>query len=564
MGGFAATQEQLAIVEAFGTGEDLVVTAGAGTGKTSTLRMLAESVSGPGVYLAFNRAVADEAQRSFPRRVQARTAHSFAFQWAKRDRAASPVIHRLGRHSSWSEVSDLLDLQAVKLPTEVGVSTYQPGQVLKWINATVAGFCHSEDEEVGAQHCPEVPGLTADGRSALVELLLSRAQRAWLDMTAPSGVCRVTHDVYLKLWQMSQPVLPGDFVLFDEAQDANPVIANVVARQGQQRVYVGDEAQAIYRFTGAVDAMSSIDIDQRLALTMSFRFGPVIARAANAILDPLKAGIRLSGSPQLESAVADQLAQPRAVLCRTNTTAIAEVLIAQQEGVRTHLLGGTAEAQAFVEGAAELKERRKSSHPALAMFSSWAQVREYVDDGRASEIGTLVNLVDEYGTHVLEAALAQCVDQESHAEAIVSTAHKAKGREWSSVQLADDFALDDAMADLTSADPHKVQGGRDELMLAYVAMTRARDALGVADLHTHFPGFPPVTIAQHPLVEALLSQSSLPSAPVIHVPAGLWAKAVAADVASPEQLRADINVLVTGYLETVTTRSPATTPPGTN
>ena len=34
-----ATQEQSAALEAFGTGQDVVITAGAGTGKTSTLRL---------------------------------------------------------------------------------------------------------------------------------------------------------------------------------------------------------------------------------------------------------------------------------------------------------------------------------------------------------------------------------------------------------------------------------------------------------------------------------------------------------------------------------------------
>ena len=37
------TEEQQAALAAFATGDDLVIVAGAGTGKTSTLRMLAGS-----------------------------------------------------------------------------------------------------------------------------------------------------------------------------------------------------------------------------------------------------------------------------------------------------------------------------------------------------------------------------------------------------------------------------------------------------------------------------------------------------------------------------------------
>jgi superfamily I DNA/RNA helicase len=56
---------------------------------------------------------------------------------------------------------------------------------------------------------------------------------------------------------------------------------------------------------------------------------------------------------------------------------------------------------------------------------------------------------------------------ESEADVIVSTAHKSKGREWSTVRLAGDFA-----------EPLERGAGADgELRLLYVAATRARDVL---------------------------------------------------------------------------------------
>ena len=58
----------------------MCVQAGAGTGKTTTLRMLAASTSKRGLYIAFNRAIADEAKGRFTPNVQCRTAHSIAFQ----------------------------------------------------------------------------------------------------------------------------------------------------------------------------------------------------------------------------------------------------------------------------------------------------------------------------------------------------------------------------------------------------------------------------------------------------------------------------------------------------
>jgi superfamily I DNA/RNA helicase len=61
------TPEQAAIIDAAATGEDLVVEAGAGTGKTSTLRLVAARLTGQrGVYIAYNKAIQVDAARSFP------------------------------------------------------------------------------------------------------------------------------------------------------------------------------------------------------------------------------------------------------------------------------------------------------------------------------------------------------------------------------------------------------------------------------------------------------------------------------------------------------------------
>ncbi len=74
------TAEQQAIIDACAAGKHVVVEAGAGTGETSTLRMVAAvKPRQRGVYIAYNRAIADEARKSFPASVTCRTEHSFAF-----------------------------------------------------------------------------------------------------------------------------------------------------------------------------------------------------------------------------------------------------------------------------------------------------------------------------------------------------------------------------------------------------------------------------------------------------------------------------------------------------
>jgi ATP-dependent exoDNAse (exonuclease V) beta subunit len=49
------------------------------------------------------------------------------------------------------------------------------------------------------------------------------------------------------MWALT-PRIYGEFLLLDEAQDANPVVEQVFLAQGEyaQLVMVGDSAQAIY------------------------------------------------------------------------------------------------------------------------------------------------------------------------------------------------------------------------------------------------------------------------------------------------------------------------------
>ena len=50
-------------------------------------------------------------------------------------------------------------------------------------------------------------------------------------MINPFGSLPITHDVYLKLWALSDPDLKKDFIFFDETQDANPVILDIISKQ---------------------------------------------------------------------------------------------------------------------------------------------------------------------------------------------------------------------------------------------------------------------------------------------------------------------------------------------
>lgn len=464
---FAPTAEQEKALELFATGRSLAIEAGAGTGKTSTLVMLAQSTTRRGQYIAFNRAIVAEAAQKFPRNVTCKTAHSLAYR-----AVGHKYAHRLdSNRMKTTEIAARLGVSALRFDT-AGI-TGEPKimtdvQLAKLTMKAVGNFCQSADEQPQAIHVPFVRGIDAPGdytnNNAVSRYLLPFVHKAWADLQDIDGALRFSPDHYLKMWQLSGPRIAADFILFDEAQDANPVmVAIVTAQTHAQLVWVGDSQQQIYTFTGAVNALANVPADDRAFLTQSFRFGPAIAEVANRCLDLLDAELRISGWDKVESSVGP-LAEPNAILCRTNAEAVRTVLNALADGRRPHLVGGGEAVVRFAKAARDLMEGRGTDHPELACFDSWDEVKLYVEEEDADDLKLLVKLIVDFGIDEIIGALDR-QPEERDADVIVSTAHKAKGREWDAVQLAGDF-------------PDQAEG--EELRLLYVACTRARIELDIS------------------------------------------------------------------------------------
>lgn len=459
------TAEQQNAIDAFATTDDLVLSAGAGSGKTSTLRMLAETAPRRrGMYIAYNKAIATDAARTFPRNVSCSTAHSLAYR-----AVGFAYKERLGGARQPARI--VAGILGITEPMDVGELILAPQQAARLALSTVNRFCSTADPAIGEHHVPKVNGVTDPKAIAeLCQRITGYAQAAWTDLTRSHGRLKFSHDHYLKIWQLSYPKLPADYVLLDEAQDADPVIASIVGNQTCQRIAVGDEAQAIYEWRGAINAMAKWP-GKRLHLTKSFRFGPAAADEANKWLDALDAPLRLTGHDPIPTRIA-ALAEPATILTRSNAGAIREVIQSLAQGRRTAMVGGGNQIRQLAGAAVSLKAGAGTEHPELFAFQSWTEVQEYVkQDQGGADLKTFVTLIDDFGPDAIISALDRLADEDT-AEVTVSTAHKAKGREWSTVRIGDDFH-----------EPRRDEDGfhkpvsPGEARLAYVAVTRARDTL---------------------------------------------------------------------------------------
>jgi AAA domain-containing protein/UvrD-like helicase family protein len=462
--GRTPTPEQQAIIDAYCTGADMVIEAGAGTGKTTTLKMLAAAKPNrDGLYLAYNKAIANEAKREFPRNVDCRTAHSLAFR-----SVGIPYAHRL--KSPRLTARDIARILRINDPVPVSIGWLAPQQVARLAMLTIKYFCRSADREPSRWHVPRQPGLDSEEDMAILrEAIPPLAQRAWADITDHHGHLRFEHDHYLKMYQLTDPVLPYAYAMLDEAQDANPVIAAIIGRQTHaQRAMVGDQNQQIYAWNGAVDAMAKFQVQYRLRLTQSFRFGPAVAEEANRWLAFLGSTMRLSGFHRINSAI-ETVEFPDAILCRTNSEAMKQAISAVEAGQRVALVGGGNELRSMARAAIDLKNGRGTDHPELFAFQTWAQLQDYVDnDPAGEELEGFVKMIDDYGAEEIIDLLDRLV-HDDYAQLRISTTHKAKGLEWDSVKIAPDFRA-----------PKPKEDGSDgevpdaEKMLIYVGVTRAK------------------------------------------------------------------------------------------
>ncbi|MHB1668656.1 MAG: UvrD-helicase domain-containing protein [Thiomonas sp.] len=477
--GLRPTDEQAHAVEAFGTGGSLKIIAGAGTGKTSTLKLIGESTAKRGLYIAFNTAMADDAKRRMPPNVSASTAHSLAFRHVD-PRFRAKIGSRLpaGMAAEAGGIRSMIDLPGKnKDGDQLVISQTTSGYfMLDWVRR----HCMSADTQINKDSAPAgrmlaIMGINHEAATPqdwstareIAGSLLPATQKLWERMRNPRDTFPAQHDTYLKVWALSNPKLATDFILFDEAQDANALMLQIVGNQSAQKVDVGDPNQQIYVWRGAVNAMQSIQTDHEARLTASFRFGPEIAEFANHALMLCGSAMRLSGKAPAGRDFSHGGKPQVATLCRTNASVVRELMQAPDLS-RTHVAGGVAQIVSLLNGMQELRDTNRTGNPELCHFKGWQELAMHA----ASEQDDLTALfkLTEDGDRIeplteMLGRTAKTARPDSH---VISTAHKCKGLEWADVRLASDFR--------TPA--HKRWSG-EEANLLYVAGTRGMRSLSL-------------------------------------------------------------------------------------
>jgi energy-coupling factor transporter ATP-binding protein EcfA2 len=484
---FQKTDEQQEICDyQFDPGEVVAINAYTGSGKSTTLRLIAEAHPDTKfLYLCFNNPVAAEARKRFPSNVEVSTMHAYARRRVLDRFQGGNKAKEIGIELRPKEIGDML-----KVPPNTAVS----------VRDALRQFLFSKDKEISVRH---VEG----GRKGMDKGdIVAKARSLWKQMIDPESAVPLSHDGYLKFFvDGDTTALRHDAILLDEAQDTNPVTAAFVEAQrekGATLILVGDRHQSIYGFRRNENFIQQA-MDSGATgfnLTTSFRLTQEAADAASDILNSFKDDpVRITGlqanAPKTGT---------RAFLSRTNAMLMDEAQYLLESGVKKIHFAGTSEKAGYdpsmAYGFSDILDvynlwqgfAQSVKSPYFQRFGAYSEIKEFAVTRDGSpvdvELARLVGFVEKRGHDIpdLLAAVQAAACSPAEAEMTLSSIHRSKGMEWDSVRVGDDIM------DLNEAEEQRKEMTlaqfNEEVNLVYVAGSRSRGTTVMPEHFTRWRG----------------------------------------------------------------------------
>ncbi|XP_059843083.1 F-box DNA helicase 1 isoform X2 [Hypanus sabinus] len=420
----------------------------AGTGKTSLLITYARHR--PHLHFLFvlpNKLAPEEVSYHFPPNVECTTMHTKAYQCIGYKYHQKKKLIHCGLKP-------------------FAVSRFAEGQGglsrASLICRILSAFFSSADASITVAHVPDECKSTYGGTRSMEHHekleLVGDAERIWkkmVDLHEPNYF--MTHDGYLKLWQLSKPNLSQfDVLLLDEAEDCSPAIMDIILSQKCGKILVGDPHQQISNSRSPFDALCEAHHPQLFSLTQSFRFGPQIAYVAATILEVCKQvkDKTLVGGNEDGNASQNSVGQV-AVLCKTTAAVFDEAvrIVTSSNPTKMYFIGGLVKfgmSTILDIWMLTILEKGQATNlvirdPFIRMFEGKGGchgLRKYAVQAEDSELEEMIAVVEKYSLEIptlVEKITNLCVNCPSFASVVLGTVHKAKGLEFDTVQIAEDI-----------------------------------------------------------------------------------------------------------------------------
>lgn len=483
---FEPSPYQKAIFEFVKVGtESGLVNAVAGSGKTTTIVEALKYISKDKkvLFLAFNKAIAEELKARVPQNVKAATFHSVGFgAWMGylgrevRVNVDSNKVRSLVREEVGEREQALYGTfitKMVSLGKGMGIGYLMPNDQRSWRELAEHFDIYLEVEDAKEERAYELCTFILQKSIETSERVIDFDDMLYMPLIKN---CR--------FWQY-------DMVFVDEAQDTNQVQISLLKRMlkpGGRLVAVGDPHQAIYGFRGAdSEAMDRIAEEfgcVELPLSVSYRCAKAVVQEAQHYVPHLE---WWEGAP--EGRIEDMpvlpvkdLLQSDAVLCRNTAPLVEQAYSLIRQKVPCRILGrdiGVGLENLIKKMAARTIDRLIEK---LEAFQS-REVAKLVSKGRedkaqaiTDKVETLLVIADnlsenERTIHGLLRSIQMMFTDNDKGLLTLATVHKAKGLEWDRVFLLGRHQL------MPSKWARKAWQQEQEKNLIYVAYTRARSEL---------------------------------------------------------------------------------------
>lgn len=495
------TAEQESIIGSTG---NIRINAVAGSGKTTTVIEYARSRPRHAkiLYLVFNRTVKEEAVKKFESHglanVKVETAHSLAYKY---------IVPKHGyklRANGYKtyEIADLLGLRG-------NGEKHAEYIIANHINKFISYFCNSDKRKV--QELNYLDLVADDNAKAFVTKFYDYIEKQTRLLLAKmdKGEIEITHDFYLKKFQLADHELGYDYILFDEGQDASAAMLAVFLKQKATKVIVGDTHQQIYGWRHAVNSLEKVDF-KNFYLSASFRFSQDIADLAVEVLR-WKRHLKPHEQVAITGKGTTGIFKTKAVIARSNLGLLLKAIhyVTEKKKIKRIYFEGNIQSYTYAEEGASLYDvlnlenakHTKVNDKMIRSMKNMAELEDYIEKTEDVQLATMVEIVKEYGNDIydiIKEIKEKHVDDKEKAEVIFSTVHRCKGMEYDAVELANDFISEEKLLRLKKE--MKEGGGgpklNEEVNLLYVAITRTKNSLHIHEslLPKDFPASPHIHI----------------------------------------------------------------------
>ena len=484
------TREQIDIINATG---NIKINAVAGSGKTTTVIEYAKArpSSCKILYLAFNKSVKLEAIKKFAAHglynVKVETAHSLAFKNIvyKYEYKVRPQGYKT------YEITEILGLKGngEKLAEYI---------IANHINKFITYFCNSDKLKVQDLNYLDVVSDSKARTFVTTYYDYIEKQSRLMLSKMDKGEIEVTHDFYLKKFQLSNPTLHFDYILFDEGQDASPAMLDIFLKQEATKVIVGDTHQQIYGWRFAVNSLEKADFTT-YHLSTSFRFSQDIANLAMGILKWKNHLDDYDEIPIIGKGTGKEI-KIKAILARTNLGLLLKAIeyVTEKKNIKRIYFEGNINSYTYAEEGASLYDvlnlyngkHTLIKDKLIREMKDLDDLEEYIKKTEDVQLGMMVEIVREYGNEIPR--IINTIKQmhvENHekekAEMIFSTVHRCKGMEYDSIQLVNDFITEEKLKKLSDdLKDDEIYSSKlnEEINLLYVAVTRTRNSIHIPEI----------------------------------------------------------------------------------